>query len=88
MPHPGTAGRPGLFILANGTFTNTFAGTVAVAVGATNSVSLPGGAYSLVGSAIPYAGDITAGSYGGPHQTAFQSKHGLGLLHGKPTTFR
>jgi hypothetical protein len=33
---------------------------VAVSVGATNSVTMPGSQYTLVGSAIPYAGDITA----------------------------
>ena len=64
MPIPALPVGQAFFILANGTFTNTFAGTVAVAVGATNSVSLPGGAYSLVGSAIPYAGDITVGATG------------------------
>jgi len=64
MPTPTLPVGQAFFLLANGTFTNTFAGVVAVNVGATNSVSLPGGQYSLVGSAIPFAGDITAGATG------------------------
>jgi hypothetical protein len=64
IPTPALPVGRAFFLLAFGTFTNTFAGTVAVAVGTTNSVSMPGGSYSLVGSAIPFAGDITAGATG------------------------
>jgi hypothetical protein len=43
--------------------TNTFAGTVAVAVGGTNSITIPtAGAYYMIGSAIPYAGSVTNGN--------------------------
>ena len=64
MPIPALPVGQAFFLLPTGTFTNTFAGTVAVAVGATNSVTMPGSQYSLVGSAIPYGGDITAGATG------------------------
>ncbi len=60
MPIPTLPVGQAFFLLANSAFTNTFAGTVAVPVGATNSVTLPASQYSLVGSAIPYGGDITA----------------------------
>jgi len=59
MPVPSLPVGQAFFILPSGAFTNTFAGTVAVQVGATNSMALPGGAYTLVGSAIPFGGDIT-----------------------------
>jgi hypothetical protein len=51
----------GFFLLPGGSgLTNTFAGTVAVSVGATNTMTLPNsGTYYLVGSPIPYAGAIT-----------------------------
>ncbi len=64
VPTPKLPVGQAFFLLANGTFTTTFAGTVAVGVGATNSMALSGGAYALVGSVIPYAGDITAGATG------------------------
>jgi hypothetical protein len=64
MPTPSLPVGQGFFISPNGTFTNTFAGTVAVPVGTTNSMTLPGGQNTLVGSAIPFAGDITAGTAG------------------------
>lgn len=63
-PIPALPVGKAFFLLPAGTFTNTFAGVVAVNVGATNSATMPGSQYSLVGSAIPFAGDITAGATG------------------------
>lgn len=40
------------------TVTNTFVGSVVIGFGQTNSVSLPGGVFSLVGSPIPVAGTL------------------------------
>ncbi len=50
----------GFYLFAAGTATNTFAGTVAVASGATNNMSIttPFQNY-LVGSTIPYSGYVT-----------------------------
>jgi hypothetical protein len=64
MPTPALPVGQAFFILPNSSFTNTFSGVVAVNVGATNSQALAGGSYTLVGSAIPYGGDITIGSAG------------------------
>jgi hypothetical protein len=64
MPTPALPVGQAFFLSPAGTFTNTFAGTVAVPVGTTNSVTYPGSQYSLVGSAIPFAGDITVGTAG------------------------
>jgi hypothetical protein len=64
MPTPSLPVGQGFFLLASQTFTNTFAGTVAVAVGGTNSMALPASQNTLVGSVIPFAGDITAGTAG------------------------
>jgi len=50
----------GFFLQAPGGATNTFAGVVAVNVGATNTQSL-GSFYNLVGSIIPAAGAVTNG---------------------------
>ncbi len=46
-------------IVGNPDITNTFVGSVIVAPGATNSRALPAN-YVLVGSAIPFAGDLTS----------------------------
>jgi hypothetical protein len=46
------------YLFAPGGVTNTFAGTVAVNVGATNTMTL-GSFYNLVGSVIPAAGSVT-----------------------------
>jgi hypothetical protein len=64
VPTPALPVGEAFFLLPAGTFTNTFAGVVAVPVSATNSVTLPASQYSLVGSAIPYGGDITVPSAG------------------------
>jgi hypothetical protein len=64
MPIPALPVGQAFFLFPAGNFTNTFAGTVAVAVGATNSVTMPANQYSLVGSAIPFAGDITVATAG------------------------
>jgi len=50
----------GFFMLAPGGVTNTFAGVVAVNVGATNTQTL-GSYFSLVGSVVPAAGAVTNG---------------------------
>jgi hypothetical protein len=60
----------GFMLVPNSPITNTFAGTVAVAVGTSNNItySTPGELY-FVGSAVPYAGFVTNGnsSTGGPN---------------------
>jgi hypothetical protein len=50
----------GFFLFTQGSCTNTFAGSVAVASGATNNLSIPT-AYNfyMVGSTIPYSGYVT-----------------------------
>lgn len=50
----------GFFLRTPSNQTNTFTGSVASAFGETNSVSLPGGVFSLVGSRIPFSGNLTA----------------------------
>jgi len=52
---PGT----GFFIKFNANTTNTFAGSVAVPVGASVTNSLPAGLFELVGSPIPYSDNLT-----------------------------
>jgi hypothetical protein len=54
----------GFFLLPGGSgLTNTFVGTVAVAVGTTNNTILPSsGTYYMLGSVIPYAGSVTNGT--------------------------
>jgi hypothetical protein len=64
VPAPSLPVGEAFFILAPSSFTNTFSGAVAVNVGATNTMTLPGNAYSMVGSVIPYSGDITTGNAG------------------------
>jgi hypothetical protein len=51
----------GFFLLPSSPITNAFVGTVAVNIGATNLMSLPGsgGTYFLVGSTIPFSGALT-----------------------------
>ena len=61
----------GFFLSPNVGTTNTFAGTVAVNVGTSNIMNLPGaGVNYLVGFVVPYAGAITNGNLttgvGGP----------------------
>jgi hypothetical protein len=52
---PGSA----YFLLPTATFTNTYVGTVAVAVGSSVTNSLANGINSMVGSIIPYGGSLT-----------------------------
>jgi hypothetical protein len=52
---PGT----GFFLRTPSAQTNTFVGNVIVGPGGTNSTSLPGGVFSLVGSAVPFSGLLT-----------------------------
>lgn len=52
---PGT----GFFIRIPSDQTNTFVGNVVIGFGETNSMSLPGGVFSLVGSPVPFAGQLT-----------------------------
>jgi len=50
----------GFFLLPAGGLTNVFSGTVSVAIGGTNTASLPSsGTYYMVGSTIPFAGYVT-----------------------------
>jgi hypothetical protein len=51
----------GFFLIPAGTFTNTFAGSVAVNVGTSNVVTLAGGSTDLVAPKVPYAGAVTNG---------------------------
>jgi hypothetical protein len=48
----------GFFIQAKTDTTNTFVGNVIVGPGGTNTVNLPAGVLELVGSPIPYSGDL------------------------------
>ena len=61
-----TAGK-GFHLYVTSAFTNTFAGVVAVNVGSSNKMDLPGGTF-LVGC-VPYVGVVTNGnnSSGGPN---------------------
>jgi hypothetical protein len=52
----------GFFLIPSASTTNTFVGTVAVAVGATNNTVLPDGGTYLVAGAIPYGGAVTNGT--------------------------
>lgn len=69
----------GFFLIPAASVTNTFAGTVAVAVGTSNVVTLANGGTYLIAPAVPYAGSITNGNsttgVGGP---------GLSSLNGLP----
>ena len=71
VPAPILAVGQGFFLNPASPVTNTFAGTVAVNVGTSNKMSLPGnGAINyLVGCVVPYAGSVTNGnnSTGGPN---------------------
>jgi hypothetical protein len=51
----------GFFLIPSADTTNTFAGTVSVNVGTSNSATLGNGVRNLVGLAVPYAGAITNG---------------------------
>jgi hypothetical protein len=57
---PNTSVPPGLgfFVNSKSAYTNTFVGNVACNVGASVTNALPAGVLVLVGSKIPYAGDI------------------------------
>jgi hypothetical protein len=59
----------GFFLVAGDNVTNTFAGTIAVQVGATNNMNLVNGINALVSCVVPYAGSITNGTSltGGPN---------------------
>jgi hypothetical protein len=61
VPTPVLPPGQGYFFQPTANATNTFAGTVAVSVGGTNKMSLTGsgGTLWMVGSVVPYAGDIT-----------------------------
>jgi hypothetical protein len=48
----------GFFALSPTAVTNTFVGEVIVGPGETNSVALAAGQFSLVGSAVPYSGNL------------------------------
>lgn len=52
---PGT----GFFIRTPSAQTNTFVGSVVIGYGQTNSLALPGGVFSLVGSPVPISGSLT-----------------------------
>ena len=52
----------GFWLVAAGTITNVFAGTVPVSLGSTNSLNLSAGQTLLVGCPLPYAGVITNGN--------------------------
>jgi hypothetical protein len=48
----------GFFLNSSADYTNTYVGNVAAAPGGSATNSLPGGALALVGSKLPYAGDL------------------------------
>jgi hypothetical protein len=52
----------GFFLEPSASTTNTFVGTVAVAVGATNNTSLAAGGTFLVAPVVPYGGALTNGT--------------------------
>jgi spore coat protein U-like protein len=64
LPTPALPVGRGFFILPANSFTPTFAGTVAVNTGGTGSTIMPASQFTMVGSVIPYAGDITVGTAG------------------------
>jgi len=49
----------GFFIKAGGNYTNTFVGNVVASAPGTNTVAIPVGAYTFVGSIYPVSGTIT-----------------------------
>ena len=51
---PGT----GFFVKSPSAVTNTFVGNVILGFGGTNTVNLPAGVFSLVGSPVPFAGAL------------------------------
>ncbi|MGA2854924.1 MAG: hypothetical protein ABSE90_12440, partial [Verrucomicrobiota bacterium] len=58
----------GFFLNPGNATTNVFAGTVAVAVGATNGMSLPSSSANyLIGCVVPYVGSVTNGNNGTPN---------------------
>ena len=61
VPTPTLPPGQAYFLLPTANTTNTFAGTVAVPVGGTNTMALngSGGTYYMVSSVVPYAGDVT-----------------------------
>ena len=60
----------GFFLIPSAATTNTFAGTIPVTVGSSNSIVLAGGTF-LVAPAVPYGGTVTNGDLttgaGGPN---------------------
>jgi len=52
----------GMFLIPFSNVTNTYAGTVAVNVGTSNSVTLTGGVTYALGCVVPYAGYVTNGN--------------------------
>jgi hypothetical protein len=71
VPAPVLPVGQGFFLTPASNVTNTFSGTVAVNVGTSNNMALPGngGINYLVGCVVPYAGSVTNGnsSTGGPN---------------------
>jgi hypothetical protein len=70
-----------------GTITNTFVGNVIVGPGQTNTVALPGGVFSLLGSPIPFAGDLNSSgpntlNLGNslPNKSSVQTWNGTGFV--------
>jgi hypothetical protein len=68
-PLPTLPPGQGFFLIAQGAYTATFAGAIAVNVGTSNNMVLVSGKNNLVASAVPYAGAVTNGnsSTGGPN---------------------
>jgi len=68
VPPPTIPVGSGFVLIPGGTYTNTFAGTVAVNVGTSNIMVLTNGITCFIGCPVPYAGSVTNGnsSTGGP----------------------
>jgi hypothetical protein len=81
-PLPGAPTLPvgqGFFLIPSGDITNTFAGSVAVNIGTSNSVFLANGGTYLVAPSVPYSGAITNGN-----PTTKVGGVGLSSLNGLP----
>jgi hypothetical protein len=53
------------FLIPSASVTNTFVGTVAIAVGATNGVTYANGGTYFISSQVPYGGNVTNGTAAG-----------------------
>jgi len=63
VPPPVLPVGQGFFFVPSAPVTNVFAGAISVAVGSTNTMTLPtAGNNYLIGSAVPYAGSVTNGT--------------------------